>query len=107
MAIVNVNKSNLNDLIKSKNVTILEFWANWCPVCKMTEKVMLEVSKESGVTVGRVNAERYSDIADRFGVLSIPTFIFFKSGVKRDRFSGYLSQKQMENRIERLKQNVK
>lgn len=66
---------------------ILDFYADWCPPCKMMEPVIGELETE-GVEVERINIDQNQDLADTYGVMSIPTFVIEDSSKEIFRFVG-------------------
>ena len=79
------NKEEFNELIK-KDYLLVDFYADWCGPCKMLGPVLDEVDF---VDVLKVNVDTFDDIAARFGIMSIPTLIFFKDGLEHEREIGY------------------
>lgn len=71
-------------------VKLLDFWAPWCPPCKMMDPVIEELEKElSGkVKVAKVNVDEDPGMAQKYGVMSIPAYIIEKEGKEVARLSG-------------------
>lgn len=65
---------------------IVDFYADWCGPCKMLLPVLDEIDF---CDVIKVNVDSFPEIASKFGVMSIPTLIFFKDGVENEREIGY------------------
>lgn len=66
-----------------KGVTVVDFYADWCGPCKMLSPLMEEMSKENrdkNVQFVKINVDEESELAGMFGVMSIPTVVFFKDG---------------------------
>lgn len=85
---VELNESNFNDFI-ANGKSVVDFWATWCGPCRMMAPVLDEVAEEAeGLSVGKVNVDEQSKLAERFGVMSIPTFIIFKDGAEVKRLVG-------------------
>lgn len=70
------------NVLENSLPVVLDFWAPWCPPCKMIEPVIDELAKEySGkVAVGKVNTDENPQVAADLNVMSMPTVMFFKDG---------------------------
>lgn len=77
-----LNGKTFDKFVKGNRLAAVDFWAPWCGPCKMMGPTFEAVSKAySGkVAFGKVNVDDSQDIAASFGVMSIPTILFFKSG---------------------------
>jgi len=83
MALSSFTDQNFNDeVIKSKLPVVIDFWATWCPPCKMIEPIVDELAKEyeGKVIVGKMDADNNPDVAAHLNVMSLPTMVFFKNG---------------------------
>ncbi len=82
---VEVTTKNFEEVLKEKNITVLDFWAPWCGPCRMLGPVidsLYDDNKEKNVTIGKINVDENGTIAAQYGVRSIPTVIFLKDGVE-------------------------
>ncbi|MCH8085885.1 MAG: thioredoxin [Nitrosopumilus sp.] len=87
--ITDLNDSNFDQIISAENPTLVDFWAEWCGPCKTMHPVFESLSKTySKIKFARVNVDNSQNIATRFAVQSIPTFIMFKSGQIVDKMMG-------------------
>ncbi|MEK0336318.1 MAG: thioredoxin [Nitrosopumilus sp.] len=87
--IIDLNDSNFDQIISAENPTLVDFWAEWCGPCKTMHPVFESLSKTySKIKFARVNVDNSQNIATRFAVQSIPTFIMFKSGQVVDKMMG-------------------
>ena len=77
-----ITKNNFNTEVKnSDKPVLLDFWADWCPPCKMIAPAIDEIANEfDDIKVGKVNIDEQPEIASAFGVMSIPTLIVFNGG---------------------------
>lgn len=76
-----INKNEFDQVISSGAV-LVDFYADWCGPCKMLAPVLEGLSKEyeGKVEIVKVNVDNDGEIAQRFGIMSIPTLILFKDG---------------------------
>ena len=90
MAIIEVNKDNFEEeVLKSDKKVLVDFWADWCGPCKMMAPIVEALSEElSDVKVCHINIDENIDIAQKYRVMSIPTFIAFKGGEESGRQIG-------------------
>ena len=96
--IINYDGNNFKELINEK--VLVDFYANWCGPCKMLSPVLEKVSSE--VKVLKVNVDENPELAREYGVMSIPTLVFFKNG-KTERVSvGLLSSEELSDIIDSL-----
>jgi len=87
--IIDLGGTNFDSVVSSEKPTLVDFWADWCGPCKTMHPVFDSLSKKyPQIQFARVNVDMNQNIAMRFGVQSIPTFIMFKSGRVLDQMMG-------------------
>ncbi len=90
-------------VLKNKKFVIVDFFANWCGPCKMLMPVLEEIDQEfDQVDIVKVNIDQDEELAKKFGVLSIPTLIFFSNGEEVEKTIGYRQKSQIEEIIRKF-----
>jgi len=100
---IEVNEANFEtEVLNSTQPVVVDFWAEWCGPCKMLGPVLDEVaSEQSGkAKVAKVNIDQNSALAERFGIRSIPTLLYFKGGEVRKQTVGVVSKKTIVSTLE-------
>ena len=89
---VHFNKEGFEKALASDQLLMVDFWADWCGPCKMLAPVIegLGDEYEGKAIVGKINVDDEQELAIRYGVMSIPTVIFFKNGEEVARKVGVL-----------------
>jgi thioredoxin 1 len=81
------------EVLNTKGLVLVDFWAPWCGPCKQIAPVLDELSLEKdNVKVVKINVDDNPEVASEFGIRSIPTLILFKDGKKMDTKLGSLSK---------------
>ena len=87
--IIDLNDSNFDKIVSAENLTLVDFWAEWCGPCKTMHPVFESLAKNyPKIKFARVNVDNNQNISMKFAVQSIPTFIMFKSGQVIDKMMG-------------------
>jgi thioredoxin 1 len=79
------------DVLQAAEPVVVDFYAEWCPPCKMMEPVVEQLAAEfSGkVKIGELNTDENQEIAIRYGIMGIPTLGMFRGGKLVDRMVGF------------------
>lgn len=99
-----VTDSNFKEMVEKNSNVIVDFWAVWCPPCRITEPIIEELAEKyrGKVVFGKLNVDENQETAMRFNVLAIPTLIFFKNGREVDRVVGAVPKEILELKIKKF-----
>ncbi|MBT6171524.1 MAG: thioredoxin [Thaumarchaeota archaeon] len=79
--VMELTLENFNQEIRNNDLLLVDFWAEWCGPCKSMHPIFTRMAKKyKRIRFARVNVDNAQDIAMKYGVQSIPTFIMFKNG---------------------------
>ncbi|MDO5716088.1 MAG: thioredoxin [Tissierellia bacterium] len=89
------------EVLKSEQIVLVDFWADWCGPCKALSPVIDEVAEEmqGQVLVGKVNVDQEQDLAKTYHVMSIPTLVVYKDGKEINRSVGVVPKEDILNMI--------
>jgi len=79
------------DVLQASEPVVVDFYADWCPPCKMMEPVVEQLADEFAgkVKIGELNTDDNQEIAIRYGIMGIPTLGMFRDGKLVDRMVGF------------------
>lgn len=94
MALYHFNDEGFQKALDSGSLVMVDFWATWCGPCRMLAPTVEKLAEqyEGKAIVGKVDTDAQPDLAQRFGIMSIPTVIFFKDGKEIERKVGVMPQ---------------
>ncbi len=89
------------EVLESTIPVLVDFWAEWCMPCRMIAPSIAQIAEayKGKVKVGKVNVDDEGDIASQYGIISIPTLLYFKDGQMIKQKVGALPKHEIENFI--------
>ena len=91
--VMELTSQNFNQEISNNDLLLVDFWAEWCGPCKSMHPIFTRMAKKyKQVRFARVNVDNAQDIAMKYGVQSIPTFIMFKNGEIANQMVGAVGE---------------
>jgi thioredoxin len=103
--ILEVTDANFDqEVLKSEQVVLVDFWAGWCGPCKAIAPAVDSVATTYAgkLKVTKVNVDQNGATPSRYGIRGIPALLFFKDGKVADQIVGYVPQDVIEQKVERL-----
>ncbi len=89
MSVIKVNQNNFDEILAGKKPALLDFYADWCGPCRMVAPIIEEIAREHPeYVVGKINVDESPELAQRYGVFSIPTLAVVKDGRIAGRMTG-------------------
>ncbi|MBE31441.1 MAG: thioredoxin [Dehalococcoidia bacterium] len=101
--VIELNDNNFDEeVIKSNEPVLVDFWAEWCGPCKMIAPSVENISSEyeGKLKVGKLDVDSNPNVSSTYGIRSIPTLLIFKNGAPVDQIVGAVAQNVIESKVD-------
>jgi thioredoxin 1 len=100
---VEVSDATFDQFVKEHPKVVVDCWAAWCAPCRMLSPVIETLAEEkTDISFAKLDVDHNRSIPMRYGIMSIPTLLYFKDGVLVDKTLGALPKSAIEGRLVRL-----
>jgi len=100
---VPVTDDSFEEFIAKNKLAVIDCWAAWCGPCNMLSPIVEQLAGEyTNITFGKLNVDENRKVPMKFGIMSIPTILYFRDGKLADKTLGALPKKMLEGRLQRL-----
>lgn len=103
--IVTLTDDNFKDeVLEAGQPVLVDFWATWCAPCRQIAPIIEELAEDfdGRAKVGKLDVDNNPQVAQQYGVRSIPTLLFFKNGEVEDQLIGAMAKRELSKRLEAL-----
>ena len=98
-----VKDADFDEFVSKNKHVVVDCWAAWCGPCNMLSPVIEQLAQEwPNITFAKLNVDFNRSIPMRYGIMSIPTILYFKDGKLIDKTLGALPKKTLEGRLQKL-----
>jgi thioredoxin 1 len=100
---IEVTDDSFEEFVAKNKIAVIDCWAAWCGPCNMLSPIVEQLAGEyTTITFGKLNVDQNRKVPMKFGIMSIPTLLYFKDGKLADKTLGALPKKMLEGRLQRL-----
>ncbi len=96
-----VSDRNFEETVKNYPLVVVDCWAAWCAPCRAIAPIVEELAKENRgkIVFGKLNVDENPEIANKYGIMAIPTLLVMKNGAEVDRIVGLMPKGQLQAKI--------
>lgn len=92
------------EVINKKGIVLVDVYATWCGPCKMLSPIVDNVAEEvTDIDVAKIDVDENNEVAQKYGVMSVPTLLLFKDGELMDKSIGFQSKEQILDMIGKVR----
>jgi thioredoxin 1 len=97
---VELTDSNFDKFVEENQNVVVDCWAAWCGPCRMLSPIIEQLSEEkANISFATLDVDRNRTVPMRYGIMSIPTLLYFKDGKLVDKTLGALPKQMVEARL--------
>ncbi len=98
MSVIKITEENFEEeVLKSEKTVLVDMYATWCGPCKMQSPIIDKIAEErQDIKVGKINVDENTELAEKYGIMSIPTIIIIKNGKTANQFVGLTPKGKIE-----------
>jgi thioredoxin 1 len=99
-----ITDENFKEIISGNKPVMVDLWAEWCGPCRMIAPAVEELAEEydGRAIVGKMNVDECDEVPGEYGIRSIPTVLFFKNGVLKDKLVGAAPKNLLEEKLKAI-----
>ena len=103
MSVIEVNEQNFeSEVLKAKELTVVDFWAPWCGYCIKLSPMIEQISQElPNVKFVKINTDSCENIAKEYAISGLPCILMFKNGEPQDRLVGAMPKSNIISSIQK------
>jgi thioredoxin 1 len=99
-----ITDQSIDEVLSQNEITVIDFWADWCGPCKMLGPVIDQLSLDNpDIVIGKLDVMSNELTSRKYDITGIPCVIFFKNGEEVDRVKGVLPKSALQEKINELK----